>query len=189
MGNYIIRALPVRDSAVASTRTTASSIHRSIAMDKLSGFDLDHIAEHPSSTASSNRSRNGAHQLGNSKPDLEPQHLDPNSSLTTRRQSHTGSTRPSVSQPQTNRVTSGSRNVLPTTMAKNSVLSGLVSPPLQRELSAGRAPHGSLFEALSSTSANAGVPRKQKPVGFKDKLKKEEAGTVRRRSGAVLARG
>ena len=158
-------------------------------MDKLSGFDLDHIANHPASTSSSAKRPVGALRNDATKSTvpltrndpIDP--LEPNASAASRRQSHTGSTRPNISQP-TNRAVSGGKNGFNT--GRNSLMQGLVSPPLQRELSSGRPPHNSLLEAVSG---KIGAPRKQKPVGFKEKLKKNEGGIVKRRDGAVLARG
>jgi hypothetical protein len=47
------------------------------------------------------------------------------------------------------------------------------------------------FSSSGARRAEDGFDKvnKRKPVGFKDKLKREEAGIVKRRSGAVLARG
>lgn len=134
-------------------------------MDKLSGFDLDQIAEHSAST-------NGSKEDALKKADAGLARHDSVESLghsppsgTARRQSHTGSTRPHVSQ-STNRIVSGGKDGLKS--GRNNLMQGVVSPPIS---SAGRQPHNSLLDAVVGKS---NVPRKQKPVGFKDKLKKEE---------------
>lgn len=157
-------------------------------MDKLSGFSLDNIPEQSFSSLDKDavtlNSPSEGSALGTSPlarhDSIEAMGGSP-SSLTNRRQSHTGSTRPSVSKSGNRAVSGGIDN----RGGRNSLIQGLTSPPIRPETS-GRSGINSLLNAAASKAA---AVQKQKPVGFKDKLKREQAGIVKRRTGAVLARG
>jgi hypothetical protein len=157
-------------------------------MDKLSGFNLDNIPEQSSSTLDKDavtlNSPSEGSALGTSPISrndfIEAMGGSP-SSLSHRRQSHTGSTRPSVTRSGNRAVSGGIDN----RGGRNSLIQGLTSPPIRPETS-GRSGIHSLLNVAASKAA---AVHKQKPVGFKDKLKREQPGIVKRRTGAVLARG
>lgn len=66
-----------------------------------------------------------------------------------------------------------------------------VSPPTPRGVSAAISPEAfrRLTDGSSSSTQESGGHGHKCPSGFKDKLKKEQAGIIKRRNGAVLSRG
>jgi hypothetical protein len=162
-------------------------------MDKLAGFRLDGIPEQRSDSAppaNQQDSNPAATSLDLHTPQastlarynsIEESDYPKSSQKSDRRQSHSDSTRPSVKPfGLANRVASGGREAMngPSTGNGNQTI------PIPREA----------FHRFSSSGARRAEDgfdkvNKRKPVGFKDKLKREEAGIVKRRSGAVLARG
>jgi hypothetical protein len=157
-------------------------------MDQLSGFNLDNIPEQSSlSRQSEGRTVTTDESPFGTSPSARQTDIQTSqtngSPLSNRRQSHTGSTRPSVAKTG-NRVISGGFEAKG---GRNSLVQGMTSPPLRSEYS-GR---NNIHSLLNQTTNKAAGANKQKPAvaGFKDKLKREQGGIVKRRSGAVLARG